>query len=789
MRVEHPPHANYPALEFGMRKQALLLTVTAVIIGLAPDAQAAINATDVTAAIDRGREYLLREQSPRGTWDDLGNYPGGVTALCTLALLNSGVDAGDPAMQRALNFLRQNEFDKTYTVALQVMALCAGEPKRDLLLIEQKAAWLERNQTRKGAASGAWSYPGTGGDKSNSQFAVLALYEAQRVGVKVSPETWNLAAAYWRRSQNADGSWNYTGRPPSGSMTCAGIGALVVTSLALSDGDAQVEGDRVLCCRPHEDDEHIERGLAWLSRHFSVERNPGSLELGALWHYYYLYGLERVGRLTARRLIGESDWYREGAEYFVNHQDPLAHYWKGNSQGETNPHIASAMAMLFLSKGRRPIVMGKVQHGVGDDWNNHRRDAANLTAYAEQRWDLDLTWQVIQPQQASVEDLLQAPVLYISGNGRPDLAANAKKLRDYLDRGGFIFAESCCRNPTQFNEGFRQLMSQVFTEPEYRLRQLRPGHPIWRMEKLTRPDSPYIGKLWAVEYGCRTCVVLCEEDLSCYWELNRPGKQTNYAPAVQQRIDDALTVGINVLTYATNREPKGKEQSFVDEFTANGDNKLGGRGTIEIAKLRHGGGCDDAPGALANLLRAASQGEIQLRVSTDDRLIGAGGENLFRHHLVFMHGRHDFRFTAAERANLRTYFENGGMLLADSICASTAFTKAVRRELATILPNERLERIPASDKIFSTAYGGYDLSRVSMRDPQPAADDRPLAARVRQVEPQLEGIKIDGHWAVVFSPLDMSCALEKHEAVECRGYTREDAARLGLNVLMYSLNE
>ena len=24
--------------------------------------------------------------------------------------------------------------------------------------------------------------------------------------------------------------------------------------------------------------------------------------------------------------------------------------------------------------------------------------------------------------------------------------------------------------------------------------------------------------------------------------------------------------------------------------------------------------------------------------------------------------------------------------------------------------------------------------------------------------------------------------------MECRGYTREDAARLGLNVLMYSLN-
>jgi len=41
---------------------------------------------------------------------------------------------------------------------------------------------------------------------------------------------------------------------------------------------------------------------------------------------------------------------------------------------------------------------------------------------------------------------------------------------------------------------------------------------------------------------------------------------------------------------------------------------------------------------------------------------------------------------------------------------------------------------------------------------------------------------------VIFSPYDISCALEQHESLECRGYTRKDAARLGLNVLYYSLN-
>jgi hypothetical protein len=758
--------------------------------GVARAQQRGIDADDVLAAIARGRDYLKKEQSERGTWNEFAPSPGGVTCLCTLALLNSGVDVGDPVIQRALGYIRSEKFDKTYSVALQTMVLAAAEPERDRLLIARNVKWLEQTQAKNGVHSGGWSYPNqtAGSDKSNSQFALLALHEARLVGVPVNMEVWKLASAYWRRSQNADGSWNYEGLPPSGSMTSAGIGALIITSLALSEGDAVVRNGQVQCCQPHEADPDIEEGLQWLAKHFSVTRNPGVFERSHSWHFYYLYGLERVGRLTARRKIGESDWYREGAEFLVNNQDPLTHLWVSDDMGGQHPHISTAMALLFLSKGRWPVLMGKLEHGPTDDWNNHRHDAANLTGYAERAWKLNMTWQTLQPGPATVEDLLQVPVLYISGSEDPQLVPYAKKLRDYVDRGGFIFAEGCCRDSAGFAKGFRELIEKMFPEPEYRLQQLSPGHPIWRTEELTRPDSPYLGKLWGIEYGCRTSIVFCEEDLSCYWELNRPEQVEAFPKAIQTRIADANTVGINVLAYATNRQPKGKEQAFVEQFV-DVENRVNGRGVIEIAKLRHGGGCDDAPGALANLLRTASQGEIKLRIATDDRLISAGGKELFRYHLVFMHGRHEFRFTPAERKNLQEYFKNGGMLLVDSICASEAFTKSLRQELEILFPDKRLERIPASDPLLTPAYGGYDLHLVSVRDPQPASSDRPLAARVRQIEPQLEGIKMDDHWAVVFSPLDMSCALEKHEAVECRGYTREDAARLGINVLMYSLNE
>ena len=90
---------------------------------------------------------------------------------------------------------------------------------------------------------------------------------------------------------------------------------------------------------------------------------------------------------------------------------------------------------------------------------------------------------------------------------------------------------------------------------------------------------------------------------------------------------------------------------------------------------------------------------------------------------------------------------------------------------------------------MSTTYGGFDLRMVSRRDPEAAGPGGPLEATVRKVPPDLEGIKIGDHWGVVFSQYDLSCRLEKLNSLECRGYTREDAARIGLNVVLYSLQQ
>ena len=58
-----------------------------------------------------------------------------------------------------------------------------------------------------------------------------------------------------------------------------------------------------------------------------------------------------------------------------------------------------------------------------------------------------------------------------------------------------------------------------------------------------------------------------------------------------------------------------------------------------------------------------------------------------------------------------------------------------------------------------------------------------------EAEPELEGIKVGNGYGVIFSHYDLSCALERHDSLECPGYTREDAARIGINVVLYSLQQ
>lgn len=772
------------------RHNRTVIVALVLVIAIVRPVAAEVTGEQVKQAIAGGVEYLKKHQNKiDGSWGEIPLQAGGMSALVTLALLSCGEDPKSPHMAKALFYMESlGPPSAVYTTSLQTMVFAAADPKKYQLQITRNARWLEGAQVIVGEKKGAWAYGDRGnGDNSNTQFALLALHEAERVGVKISDRTWRLALNYWLSTQKPDGSWGYyEGAPSTGSMTCAGISSVAIAAGRLHEGDASVAGDSVACCGQNNlETDALDRGLRWLGQKFVVGGNPAGINTET-WRLYYLYGVERVGRLTGQRFLGRHDWYREGAETFVAEQDRFQKYWKGNGIMEDNPILATSFCLLFLSKGRRPVVISKLKYGDDKTWDLHRDGVQNLTRRVEQRWKRDLIWQTIDVKPATVEDLLQTPVLFISGRDSLPLTREQKEnLKQYIDQGGFIFAEACegdgCDGKA-FDREFRALMQELF--PNSQLRLLPPDHPVWYAEE--KVDPKYMRPLYGVDACCRTSVVYCPRNLSCFWSLLRHDRPDEYPDEVRKEIEAVMRIGENVVTYATNRELKDKLDR--PQLALSTGNKELTRGTLFVPKISHGGGSDDAPNALANLL-TAMQRQTQVSVNVEARQIAPTDEQLFNNPLVFMHGRRNFRFSPAERKSLATFLERGGFLFADSICASSQFTESFRGEMQAIFPDAKLVRIPVSHAMFTQEFRGFDLSQVTLRDPQSRSSDDPLTAKLTPATPFLEGIEIEGRWAVIFSPYDLSCALENSASLECKGYIKQDAAKIGINVILYALQQ
>jgi hypothetical protein len=759
-----------------MVRSVRLATATAALAALlgaatATPARGAVTREQVENAIKNGVRYLKERQRGDGSWVEADSEHRGTTSLVVVALLTAGESPQSPTVSRALDHLRgftPEQLKSTYAVALQTMAFAAATPERDQLKIAAGVTWLERAQIKPNDRvpwPGSWSYnefKGQRGDGSNTQYALLGLNAAAEVGVPVKPEVWVMARRYWEQFQHHDGSWTYTpdtASAPTASMTCAGVSSLIITGLKRFQGQEFLQGDQIQNCGKGGVNVNLQRGIDWLARNFRVGENYGN---GVQWKYYYLYGLERAGRLTGQRFFGEHDWYREGAEHLVHKQDQLEGFWEG-VLAEDSREVATSFALLFLAKGRAPVLVNKLRHAPAADWNNDPDDVRNLVGHVSRDWKNLVTWQVVDPNAATVQDMLQAPIAFLNGHEAPDLTADGKKtLRDFVEQGGFIFAEACCGRP-EFDKGFRDLMKELFPDPEHQLHPLADDHAVWRSRHALKPE---IHPLWGIEHGCRTVVIYSPDDLSCYWNQSESSPSN---PAVIK----AVRVGQNVVDYATGRELPADKLTVreVRDFRPEGAK----RGALQIAKLRHAGDWNVAPLSVPNLM-GSLRDRLGFDVVLSHKELFPRDPNLVNYPLIYIHGRAALSFTKEDMAALRRHLDpGGGTLFADAACGSTAFDAAFRRFVAAMLPDNPLVPIPRDDEIY-TKKAGYDLSDV--RYSRAAGGGKDL--------PQLEGVKINGHWAVIYSKYDIGCALERHQDLECKGYVPESALRIATNIVIYA---
>jgi Domain of unknown function (DUF4159) len=798
-----------------MSRIASLLLVFVLAGGVQAQEQPEPLVTKVKASISKGVAFLVspNQQRADGSWettvdDQKTNFHGGSTALCVLALLNCEGVLDDPDLEKkrkksiaaGLNNLRRIQSSTVYVRALQTMAF--AEAKSDLPLIKANVEWLIKARAFRNGEFIGWDYhsrPNAAAtDASNSQYAMLALWYARQAGVEIPREVWESIHDYYRRTQNnRDGYWIYSSyygegmKKPSVTMTIAGLCGLQIAGMELNGGREQwQQGGKCKNCGVYGDNLAIAHALQWLTKNFTVDLPERA--------YYHLYGLERAGRLTGLRFFGEHDWYREGCEYLVRKQEPATGAWKTHGGWDRWPHVNTSFALLFLSKGRTPVLISKLVHGNWPrreddlDWNNDRNDLRHLTEYLAKEDKLfgkkPLAWQTYDmmralyarsdspgkdDESAIVADMRQAPILYITGHESPLLRIQEREttlIKRYIENGGFLFAEACCAD-ADFDKGIKQWVKANW--PGHELKYLEATHPVWGCYNTVPAGDPY--KLMGLQVGCRTIMLYSPQDLSCHWESNR------YQGGPSQR---AFELGANIVAYATGRIPP---QPRLTPIEIAGDVKATkeprARGAFQVGQIYHQGDWQPAPNAMTNLMEHVHKVTgLDVMLITEKILLF--DRSVIHAKFLYMHGRERFVVKTEHLEHLRFTLENGGLLLADACCGNETFDESFRKFAQELFPKGKLVRVPADakerDPLFGADLNGEVLSAAKIRCRTKANE------RMLPMEPFLEGIKVDGRWVVLYSKYDLGCALERNTSADCVGYDHASALRIATAAVRYN---
>lgn len=352
---------------------------------------------------------------PGGTGGQTLEYEIGITGLALYALFACELSPAEPVIKNAFTFIETNLSKgmeaTTYERAMVLLALEALADTRakkkiaqaggktggkitfllsnEKQLAESQIRWLEAAQS----AAGGWRYlssgPFPGGfneDVSQTQVALLGLKAAARLGFTIEKTTFLSALNYILTQQEKDGpvmrrtiqsgnpaagtkkeptfgireatihGWAYVAASKevsesiaTGSMTAAGICSLIICKSELLH--------QPLFTKPLQEqtEKSINDGLAWMETHYTVTTNPGgtSTDWG---YYYYLYGLERVGRLGNTMVIGSHNWYLEGSELLLKKQHPEGCWMAGRWWEEGADVIDTSFALLFLKQATKPVL-------------------------------------------------------------------------------------------------------------------------------------------------------------------------------------------------------------------------------------------------------------------------------------------------------------------------------------------------------------------------------------------------------------------------------------------------
>jgi hypothetical protein len=214
--------------------------------------------------------------------------------------------------------------------------------------------------------------------------------------------------------------------------------------------------------------------------------------------------------------------------------------------------LLAALAVPLSGASRAPrLTVARLRYDGGGDWYANPSSIPNLLAAIRERTSLP-----VEKTEARVtlmdDKLWDYPFLHMTGHGNVKLTdAEVVRLREYLQRGGFLHAD----DNYGLDESFRREIKRVF--PDRELVDVPLSHPIYHavydfpkgLPKIHEHDGKpargfgiFLGDRLAVYYSYSS-------DLGNGWE----DPETYKDPVALH--EAALRMGINLFVYAVTSRP------------------------------------------------------------------------------------------------------------------------------------------------------------------------------------------------------------------------------------------
>jgi hypothetical protein len=370
-----------------LRRQLAVCGVALAALGAANVAVHA-QGPEEKRAIQRGVDFLRGHLKPNN-----GAYSaGGAQCLAAYAMLKGGVKPTDPAVAGTIAaLLKRLRASKGYSsygngiyaAGCELMLLEAATPPGKPALYRKEMQhvvdYIIKNQNPKGY----WNYLGGDehGDASVTQYGILGLWAAERVGIDVPKAAYDKTAAWLIYANQGKTTGGFRYRPTNDvagetlSMAAAGVSTVLICQRYLYpnqsaglrtkkpqpkkrgvvetvDIDTEISKQKPARKKVKTDyrptigfstlSGSAARGLGWITANYRLGE----------WPYYTLYGIERTAALGRVRTIGNHDWYAEGSDWLLKNQQKDGS-WSSRRAG-IGP--ATSFAILFLSRSTSKIL-------------------------------------------------------------------------------------------------------------------------------------------------------------------------------------------------------------------------------------------------------------------------------------------------------------------------------------------------------------------------------------------------------------------------------------------------